>query len=98
MLTLAGHKDWIRAIDFATYTKPSSSSLSENGTSHFNDGDLILASASQDKYIRLWKVASSSSHSNDIKDGDEVNADTYDELKVDIAQERLDELVEFDDK
>jgi elongator complex protein 2 len=41
--TLTGHEGWIRALAF---TRESS-----NGT-----GDLLLASASQDKYIRLWRI------------------------------------------
>lgn len=41
--TLTGHEGWIRALDF---------------TREFSDtsGDLLLASASQDKYIRLWRI------------------------------------------
>ncbi|OCK85685.1 RNA polymeras-like protein II Elongator subunit [Lepidopterella palustris CBS 459.81] len=41
--TLTGHKGWIRSLDF----------VRESAT---NDSDLLLASASQDKYIRLWRV------------------------------------------
>ncbi|OTA99220.1 hypothetical protein M426DRAFT_68287 [Hypoxylon sp. CI-4A] len=40
--TLSGHEGWIRSLDFTW----------ENNTP---DGDLILASASQDKYVRLWR-------------------------------------------
>ncbi|KAF2621133.1 WD40 repeat-like protein [Macroventuria anomochaeta] len=40
--TLIGHEGWIRALDFTRETSDSSS-------------DLLLASASQDKYIRLWR-------------------------------------------
>ncbi|KAI1342645.1 RNA polymerase II Elongator subunit [Xylariaceae sp. FL0016] len=40
--TLSGHEGWIRSLDFAWE--------SNDGTA-----DLILASASQDKYIRLWR-------------------------------------------
>ncbi|OMP87949.1 Elongator complex protein 2 [Diplodia seriata] len=39
--TLKGHEDWIRSLSFAL--EPSSS-------------DLLLASASQDKYTRLWRI------------------------------------------
>ncbi|RYP77025.1 hypothetical protein DL771_001315 [Monosporascus sp. 5C6A] len=39
--TLSGHEGWIRSLDFTR----------EDG----GGGDLILASASQDKYIRLWR-------------------------------------------
>ncbi|KAH7091954.1 RNA polymeras-like protein II Elongator subunit [Paraphoma chrysanthemicola] len=40
--TLSGHEGWIRALAF-TRENPST------------DSDLLLASASQDKYIRLWR-------------------------------------------
>ena len=40
--TLTGHEGWIRALDFTRETSDPSS-------------DLLLASASQDKYIRLWR-------------------------------------------
>lgn len=42
--TLSGHEDWIRSLDFTVET-------SDVGTS-----DYLLASASQDKYIRLWRI------------------------------------------
>lgn len=41
--TLAGHEGWIRSLDFVRETDDPSS-------------DLLLASASQDKYIRLWRI------------------------------------------
>ena len=40
--TLTGHEGWIRALDFTRESSDAS-------------GDLLLASASQDKYIRLWR-------------------------------------------
>lgn len=41
--TLAGHEGWIRSLEFARESdKP--------------DSDLLLSSASQDKYIRLWRI------------------------------------------
>lgn len=42
--TLAGHEDWIRSLDFTLETNDVATS------------DLLLASASQDKYIRIWRV------------------------------------------
>ncbi|KAK3359197.1 WD40-repeat-containing domain protein [Lasiosphaeria hispida] len=42
--TLSGHENWIRSLDFVR-EKPD-----QLGS------DLLLASASQDKYIRLWRV------------------------------------------
>ncbi|EFQ27915.1 WD domain-containing protein [Colletotrichum graminicola] len=41
--TLSGHEGWIRSLDF-TWEKAGSNS------------DLLLASASQDKYVRLWRL------------------------------------------
>ncbi|KAI8942950.1 hypothetical protein NX059_000989 [Plenodomus lindquistii] len=43
--TLTGHEGWIRALAFTRETSDPKS-------------DLLLASASQDKYIRLWRVHS----------------------------------------
>lgn len=43
--TLAGHENWVRSIEF-THENPQDPEGS----------DLLLASASQDKYIRLWRV------------------------------------------
>lgn len=40
---LAGHEAWIKSLSF-TQDKQS------------NEGDILLASASQDKYIRLWRL------------------------------------------
>ncbi|KAF6841594.1 elongator protein 2 (WD domain-containing protein) [Colletotrichum plurivorum] len=41
--TLSGHEGWIRSLDF-TWEKSNAGS------------DLLLASASQDKYVRLWRL------------------------------------------
>lgn len=41
--TLAGHEGWIRSLSFVKETRSS-------------DSDLLLASASQDKYIRIWRI------------------------------------------
>lgn len=43
--TLSGHEGWIRSLDF---------------TNDKASGDLMLASASQDKYTRLWRFSRSS--------------------------------------
>ncbi|CAK7210915.1 Elongator subunit elp2 [Sporothrix bragantina] len=48
--TLKGHEDWIRSLDFGWESKSFSSS-----------SDLLLASASQDKYVRLWRIHRGSS-------------------------------------
>ncbi|XP_063239821.1 elongator complex protein 2 [Bacillus rossius redtenbacheri] len=43
---LAGHEDWVRALDFAAD----------------DAGDLMLASAAQDKMIRLWRISLRRAH------------------------------------
>jgi elongator complex protein 2 len=42
-VTLSGHEGWVRALAFTRETLD-------------NTSDLVLASASQDKYIRLWRI------------------------------------------
>ena len=42
-VTLYGHESWIRSLDITHETTSA-------------DSDLLLASASQDKYIRLWRI------------------------------------------
>lgn len=39
--TLVGHVDWVRGLDFVA----------------LNESDLLLASSSQDTFIRLWKIS-----------------------------------------
>ncbi|XP_069111891.1 elongator complex protein 2-like [Argopecten irradians] len=41
VISLQGHEDWIRAVDFTTD----------------DNGDLLLASAAQDHFIRIWRIA-----------------------------------------
>lgn len=43
--TLPGHENWIRSLDFIR-EKPKSEA----------ESDILLASASQDKYIRIWRI------------------------------------------
>ncbi|KAJ3131171.1 Elongator subunit elp2 [Geranomyces variabilis] len=54
-VVLQGHSDWIRSVEIATYT-----SDVVDGNQHFREGDLMVASASQDKYIRIWKISQAS--------------------------------------
>lgn len=46
-LSLEGHEDWVRCLDFISHPRPNDSSIT----------NLILASGSQDGYIRLWDVS-----------------------------------------
>ena len=43
-VTLTGHEGWIRSLAFSPESRRP-------------DSDILLASASQDKYIRLWRIA-----------------------------------------
>ena len=51
--TLVGHQSWVRGLAIVTEKDQT-------------DGDILLASASQDKYIRLWRLHEDESRSNDI--------------------------------
>ncbi|KAF9098159.1 Elongator subunit elp2 [Mortierella sp. GBA35] len=69
VLSLQGHDNWVRSLDFATFTKDSKNDTKQEqeqketdgkNTSHHHtlqDGDLLLASGSQDKYIRIWRIS-----------------------------------------
>ncbi|KAL7415694.1 WD40-repeat-containing domain protein [Mrakia frigida] len=52
-LSLEGHLDWVRALDFSPSPPPSSSTSTSSSSS---SPDLLLASGSQDGYIRLWSL------------------------------------------
>ena len=53
---MQGHDNWVRSLAFATYTGTQQNETT--ATNHtLKQGDLMLASASQDRYIRLWKVS-----------------------------------------
>ncbi|RUS14228.1 WD40-repeat-containing domain protein, partial [Endogone sp. FLAS-F59071] len=57
-LALQGHDNWVRSLAFATYTATARGGVPVSNSHHtLREGDLLLASASQDKYIRLWRVA-----------------------------------------
>lgn len=63
-LTLKGHEDWVRGLDF-TYDEK---------------GDLLLASTSQDYYIRLWRFAPHS----DTLDSDNIIKSKNKSFKVSL--------------
>lgn len=54
--TLPGHEGWIRSLDFVPETADTGS-------------DLLLASASQDKYIRLWRFRQGRGSSTSLDGG-----------------------------
>ncbi|KAG0231955.1 Elongator subunit elp2 [Actinomortierella wolfii] len=78
-LSLQGHENWVRSLDFATFTKAEGVTINPEkvGLAHHHtlqNGDLLLASGSQDKYIRLWRfsrVDSAATEANDSKESNE---------------------------
>lgn len=80
-ISLEGHEDWVRCLAVAPI--PVSK---EQGTS---SPDLLLASGSQDNYIRLWRIAAvAGSNTSDQPSGD----------KEGKAEDPLDMLDEFERK
>jgi elongator complex protein 2 len=47
-LSLEGHEDWVRCLAITQYPTASSASSSK---------DILLATGSQDNYIRLWRIS-----------------------------------------
>ncbi|KAJ1915708.1 Elongator subunit elp2 [Mycoemilia scoparia] len=56
--SLTGHEDWITDLSFTTFKNTQDGASTKNQSiSHWRDGDVILASSSQDRYIRLWRFS-----------------------------------------
>lgn len=52
VVSIGGHTDWIRSIKVIKYT----GLTSETKKTGFCKDDMVIATASQDKYIRIWKL------------------------------------------
>ncbi|KAJ2258292.1 Elongator subunit elp2 [Coemansia sp. RSA 454] len=52
-VSLEGHEDWVTSVSFQ---RVSSSLANTSATSHWRSGDVVLASGSQDKHVRLWRI------------------------------------------
>ena len=63
-LSLVGHSDWIRSISVAKFNDSSS-----NTNADYNLDDLMIATASQDSYIRIWRVSVGKNSNSDNIDG-----------------------------
>ena len=61
--TLSGHEGWIRSIDITW-------------ESDLTNSDLLIASASQDKYIRLWRIHQGTDLPSKLPDSDSTLADS----------------------
>lgn len=49
--SLTGHEDWVRGLDFTTD----------------DNGDVLLATSSQDSFIRLWRISEKKEETNEVK-------------------------------
>ncbi|KAJ1730221.1 Elongator subunit elp2 [Coemansia biformis] len=74
VLELAGHEDWVTSLSFLTLT--AADCAPGNATiGHWQPGDTILASGSQDKYVRLWRIQQAGSSADAEAAGDPAPAD-----------------------
>ncbi|GAA5816810.1 hypothetical protein MFLAVUS_010344 [Mucor flavus] len=83
---LQGHDNWVRDLSFATYT--GSDDITTNNL--FQIGDLVLASASQDKYIRLWKFSANVPVAEVKSEEDGIDSELSKALKeTELSEEQL---------
>ncbi|XP_055920289.1 elongator complex protein 2 [Eupeodes corollae] len=66
---LIGHEDWVRGLDFVTT----------------DNGDLLLASSSQDNFIRLWRISP--------RTEDQVSRNEIDILNIADGEIRVEEKI-----
>nr|ODN87872.1 elongator complex protein 2 [Cryptococcus depauperatus CBS 7841] len=75
-LWLEGHEDWIRCLSLTPYPSASSSSVH----------DLLLASGSQDNFIRLWRISAISLESA-VSNAENEGLEMLDEFEKRLAGE-----------
>ncbi|PVU89924.1 hypothetical protein BB559_004865 [Furculomyces boomerangus] len=56
-LVLSGHEDWVTSLSSTTFFDPTQDASKNPAINHWNNGDVILASGSQDRYCRLWRIS-----------------------------------------
>lgn len=82
-LSLEGHEDWVRCLAVTQYSSSNSSSSSSK--------DLLLASGSQDNYVRLWRIAQITDTPGAQKDSGAIDTssglDMLDEFERKLAGE-----------
>lgn len=87
MHTLQGHDNWVRDLSFATFTATPETTINNS----FHDGDLMLASACQDKYIRLWKISTHTVKEQEDKKQEEETGELDDLSRALMSSELGDE-------
>ncbi|KAJ1971912.1 Elongator subunit elp2 [Dimargaris xerosporica] len=80
LLTLSGHENWVRCLDFAVFP----------ATSENDCETLMLASASQDKYIRLWQI----SVYNSQLPNQAINSAPSTDAQCDVAEPSTEQMLE----
>ncbi|BGP24984.1 RNA polymerase II elongator complex protein 2 [Rhodotorula toruloides] len=57
-LSLEGHTDWVRCLSFTTPIPTDTPSVPSSSSAYdIAPGEILLASGSQDNYIRLWRLS-----------------------------------------
>ncbi|KAJ9096361.1 hypothetical protein QFC21_005182 [Naganishia friedmannii] len=87
-IALEGHEDWIRSLDFTVFPKLPDADHDDDATVVHGE-DLMLASGSQDGYIRLWRVTELSQASTDAESAgvSERKTEETDQLDDDMLDE-----------
>ncbi|KAJ2228111.1 Elongator subunit elp2, partial [Coemansia sp. RSA 485] len=71
-LTLSGHEDWVTSLDFVRSANQDGQNAA---TAHWGANDVVLASASQDRYVRLWRISPAAGVSDDGRAGAQAMLD-----------------------
>ncbi|TIC17714.1 WD40 repeat-like protein [Wallemia mellicola] len=77
-LSLEGHEDWVRALTFGTFS-------TEHGD------NLVLASGSQDGYIRLWNISTHSTQNRESKENVHIDKTTLNSALLDDFERKMEE-------
>lgn len=86
-LSLEGHSDWIRSLSFFTPLPLTPLSPSVRYAYDIAPGEILLASGSQDHYIRLWRFSRLSSEADQIKTATQPDGlEGLDELERTLAE------------
>ncbi|KAK2739028.1 hypothetical protein FQN57_006710 [Myotisia sp. PD_48] len=83
--TLSGHENWIRSLSFT----PASANIGSIDVSA-KASDFLLASASQDKYIRLWRVSAGERLPSKLENVEEKILGGLDQLTLSPKTHRID--------
>ncbi|KAM0791282.1 hypothetical protein ACM66B_005756 [Microbotryomycetes sp. NB124-2] len=87
-LSLEGHSDWVRCLDFTTPMPVSNEGQGSTSNYDVSPGQVFLASGSQDNYIRLWRFTRVASESKPASPTNGTNGveDALAQLERSLAQ------------